>query len=136
MSGAGIQTSSGGETFNMGARTSTGTRRTRKGNSALAECSLENYAHLCDRSRLSALANPEWNEDYVTVPAGANCADATIRLGPKAAKLRVTVLNGMTQEPIKGAKVWLTGDFEDQGGWSLRVSGDLSFRSSANSDYR
>jgi hypothetical protein len=41
----------------------------------------------------------------VAVPAGANCADATITLGPKAAKLRVTVINGMTQEPINGTTI-------------------------------
>ena len=62
----------------------------------------------------------------VAVPDEANCANATIRLGPKAARLRVTVINGMTQEPIKGAEVWLTGEFEGQGGWSLTVSGDLA----------
>jgi hypothetical protein len=60
----------------------------------------------------------------VAVPPGASCADATIRLGPKAAKLRVTVINGITQEPIKGAEVWLRGDFEKEGGWSLTVNGD------------
>ena len=99
--------------------------RTRKGYLHRRSATWE-LRDLCDRSRLSAL-NWSGMKTTVAVPVGANCADATIRLGPKAAKLRVTVINGMTQEPIKGAEVWLTGDFEDQlPGWSLRVSGDLA----------
>jgi len=40
---------------------------------------------------------------HVTVPSEVKCANATIRLGPKAAKLRVRVVNGVTQQPINNA---------------------------------
>lgn len=122
VSGAGIQTSSGGETFSMGARTSTDS----KGQFRISGVQPGNYAIFVTAAGYPPSLTQSGMKTEVAVPAGANCADATIRLGPKAAKLRVTVINGMTQEPIKGAEVWLTGDFEDQGGWSLRVSGDLA----------
>jgi hypothetical protein len=122
VSGAGIQTSSGGETFNMGARTSTDS----KGQFRISGVQPGNYAIFVTAAGYPPSLVQSGMKTEVAVPAGANCADATIRLGPKAAKLRVTVINGMTQEPIKRAEVWLTGDFEDQGGWSLRVSRDLA----------
>jgi hypothetical protein len=122
VSGAGIQTSSVGETFNMGASTSTDS----KGQFRISGVQPGNYGIF-----VTAAGYPPSGTQIggmkteVAVPAGANCADAMIKLGPKAAKLKATVKNGMTQEPIRGAEVWLRGDFEDQGGWSLTVSGDL-----------
>jgi Carboxypeptidase regulatory-like domain len=61
---------------------------------------------------------------HVTVPSDVQCAKATIGLGPKAAKLRVTVVDGVTQQPINKAEVSLHGDFVKQGGWSQRAIGD------------
>lgn len=121
VSGAGIQTSSKGETFNNGTTTSTDS----KGQFRISEVQPGNYVIFVSAAGYPPSGTQNGMMTEVAVPTGANCADATIRLGPKAAKLRVTVINGMTQEPIRGAEVWLKGDFEDQGGWSLTVSGDL-----------
>jgi hypothetical protein len=52
----------------------------------------------------------------IDVASGADCADASIRLGPKAAKLLVDVIDAMTQKPIEGAQGWLRADFADDGG--------------------
>jgi hypothetical protein len=120
--GAGLQTSSRGENFNMGAATSTDS----KGQFRISGVPPGNYAIFVTAAGYPPSLAQSGMKTEVAVPAGANCADATIRLGPKAAKLRATVINGMTQEPIKSAKVWLTGDFEGQGGWSLTMSGDLA----------
>jgi hypothetical protein len=52
----------------------------------------------------------------IDVPSGADCTDANIRLGPKAAKLLVDVIDATTQRPIEGAQGWLRADFADDGG--------------------
>jgi hypothetical protein len=122
VSGAGIQSSSGGETFNMGASTSTNS----KGQFRISGVQPGNYSIFVTAAGYPPSLSQSGMKTEVAVPDEANCANATIRLGPKAARLRVTVINGMTQEPIKGAEVWLTGEFEGQGGWSLTVSGDLA----------
>lgn len=59
----------------------------------------------------------------ITVTSGAPCADAIMALGPKAAKLRVRVVDSVTQEPVKDASVWLIGEYTN-GGWSMRVIAD------------
>jgi len=51
----------------------------------------------------------------IDVASGADCADANIRLGPKAAKLLVDVIDATTQKPIEGAQGWLRADFVDDG---------------------
>jgi Carboxypeptidase regulatory-like domain len=121
VSGAGIQMSSEGETFNMGASTSTDL----KGQFRISGVQPGNYAIFVTAAGYPPSGTQSGMMTEVAVPAGADCADEMIRLGPKAAKLKVKVINGMTQEPIRGAEVWIRGDFEDQGGWSLTVSGDL-----------
>jgi hypothetical protein len=103
VSGAGIQTSSGGETFNMGAQTSTDS----KGQFRISGVQPANYAIFVTAAGYPPSLTQSGMQTTVAVLPGANCADAMIRLGPKAAKLTVTVINGMTQEPIKGAEVWL-----------------------------
>lgn len=52
----------------------------------------------------------------VNVASGPDCTDATIRLGPKAAKLLVDVIDAATQKPIEDAKGWLKADFADDNG--------------------
>jgi hypothetical protein len=61
---------------------------------------------------------------HLTVPSDVKCAKATIILGAKAAKLRVRVINGVTQQLINDAAILLHGDFGDQGGWSPTATGD------------
>jgi hypothetical protein len=120
VSGTGIQTSSRGETFNVGASTTTDS----KGQFRISGVQPGNYEIFVTAAGYPPSLSQNGLMIEVAVPPGASCADATIRLGPKAAKLRVTVINGITQEPIKGAEVWLRGDFEKEGGWSLTVNGD------------
>jgi hypothetical protein len=52
----------------------------------------------------------------IDVASGADCAEANIRLGPKAAKLLVDVIDATTQMPIEGAQGWLRADLVDDGG--------------------
>lgn len=59
----------------------------------------------------------------INVPPGVQCADAMIALGPKAAKLRVRVVDSVTQEPVKDAEVWLSGKYTN-GGWGMRGIAD------------
>jgi Carboxypeptidase regulatory-like domain len=113
--GADIQTSSGPEDFQLGTRTSADAN----GQFRVGGIQPANYWIFVNATGYP----PSLTRiiDRVPVPPGPNCASATVRLGPKAAKLRVTVINGMTQEPIMSAVVWLNGEFKPQGGWSLRV---------------
>jgi hypothetical protein len=60
----------------------------------------------------------------VTVASVPECADVVIKLGPKAAKLSVKVIDAVTQTPLEDAEVWAAGNFAHEGGWSLRVSAD------------
>jgi hypothetical protein len=58
----------------------------------------------------------------VVVPSGPGCTATTIRLGPKAAKLQFTVLDGVTHSPIGEANVTLSdSDDAGRGSWSLRA---------------
>jgi hypothetical protein len=52
----------------------------------------------------------------IDVASGPDCTEANIRLGPKAAKLLVDVIDAITQKPIEDAKGWLRADFADDGG--------------------
>jgi hypothetical protein len=67
------------------------------------------------------LTQPEGWVVYVTVPSGIDCADASVRLGARAAKLRVRVMDAATQELLNEAQVHLTGNMANGGGWSLNV---------------
>jgi hypothetical protein len=60
----------------------------------------------------------------VSVQPISACADIAIRLGPKAAKLRVRVVDAVTRKPLQGSTVWLDGEHGGHGLWSLRVIGD------------
>jgi hypothetical protein len=60
---------------------------------------------------------------HVTVASGIDCADASMRLGPRAAKLRVHVMDATTHELIKEAQVHMTGSLAN-GGWSQNVGAD------------
>jgi len=60
----------------------------------------------------------------VTVPSGSACADVAIKLGPRAAKLSVKVIDAVTQTPLEDAEVWAAGNFVHAGGWSQKVGAD------------
>lgn len=69
---------------------------------------------------------PELGESSeVSVAPGAGCAAITIKLGPKAAKLQLTVLDAVTQMPIQDAAIVLVGESGgDAGGWSISTHED------------
>jgi hypothetical protein len=52
----------------------------------------------------------------INVASGASCTDANIRLGPKAARLSVDVIDATTQKPVEDARGWLKADFADDSG--------------------
>jgi hypothetical protein len=52
----------------------------------------------------------------LTVQPGAGCADITIKLGPKAGKLALSVLDAVTRKSPKDYVAWLNAET-----WSLRV---------------
>jgi Carboxypeptidase regulatory-like domain len=122
VSGAEIQASSVGETFNVGARTSTDAR----GQFSFGGLQPGKYAIFVTAAGYPPSLIQSEMKTEVAVPAGANCADAAIRLGPRAAQLSVRVINAITHEPIEDAEIWLNGKFSNQGGWSLRIGGDLT----------
>lgn len=57
------------------------------------------------------------------VPPGRSCSDVSIKLGPKAAKLSVEVIDAVTRKPIKGAEAW-AGAGDSQNAWTLRMVAD------------
>jgi 5-hydroxyisourate hydrolase-like protein (transthyretin family) len=61
----------------------------------------------------------------VAVEPGGGCSATTISLGPKAAKLEVTVVDATTQTAMPEAAVWLSGNHSNGfGGWSLKAVGN------------
>jgi hypothetical protein len=60
----------------------------------------------------------------VAVPPGRVCPEVSIRLGRKAARLSVKIADGVTRKPVKGAEVWVSGEYIQGGGWSLRAIAD------------
>jgi len=60
----------------------------------------------------------------VTVGSRSECAETNIKLGPKAAKLWVKVVDIVTQKPVKDAEVWAAGNFADGGTWSQKIAAD------------
>jgi hypothetical protein len=59
----------------------------------------------------------------VAISPGAGCANVSINLGPKAAKLQVTVVDAVSQTPIQDAALSAAGDYGtgNNGSWSLRA---------------
>jgi len=55
----------------------------------------------------------------LTVQPGAGCADITIKLGPKAGKLALSVLDAVTRKPLKDYSAWLNAET-----WSMAVVGN------------
>jgi hypothetical protein len=66
------------------------------------------------------LIQPQDMVGHVTVASGIACADGSKRLGSRAAKLRLRVMDAATQELLKEAPVYLTGSIAN-GGWSLNA---------------
>jgi len=61
----------------------------------------------------------------VAVAPGAGCSATSISLGPKAAKLEVTVVDATTQTAVPGAAVSVSGNYSNGvGSWSLRAMGN------------
>ena len=55
------------------------------------------------------------------VEPGAGCVDVTVPLGPKPARLEITVLDAATGKSIRNPEIWAMGDNNGNGGWSLRL---------------
>jgi hypothetical protein len=63
------------------------------------------------------------SEAATSVSPGGSCSDVSMKLGPKAAKLSVKVIDALTRKPIKDAEAWASaGDSQDA--WTLRMIAD------------
>jgi hypothetical protein len=117
--GAGIQTSSGDTNFHEGTRVFTDA----KGLFSLGSVRPGKYTLSVTAADYPPSLTQQGMMIEVTVPSELNCATATIRLGPKASKIAVKVIDGVTMETVSDAEVWASGDFTDLGGWSLKIGG-------------
>jgi hypothetical protein len=70
------------------------------------------------------VVQPQNNVGPLNVPSGTGCADASKKLGPRAAKLQLHVIDATTQERIKEAPVHLNGKDDNGGVWSLNAWSD------------
>jgi hypothetical protein len=116
-----IQASSGGQGFSSGGVTYSNANGQFKFEGMRPG---EYYLFLDAAEYPPSLIQSQNNVGHVTVPSGISCADASKRLGPRAAKLHLRVIDATTQELLRGAQVHLTGNIANSGGWSLNAGAD------------